>query len=331
MLTRIIIKYFDLIDKVLPVGGIVRRFPYAMVFKTTNWCWYKCAHCCENAGPDQPHEYIPSDIIKYYIQQGINDPTFSQEVVFTGGEIMSAYKFGDEKYVRDLLTFCGQNNIGTDIKTNAGWVKTSFAPRIYDDLADIISNNAPYQFQISLSLDRFHPNSLENCAQFIKQLSRRPNMHTAVHLSSFGDDAHMYPELLKTLMQLGVRINSGFVQKGNKVTEVDIAGKQLVLKPSADAVLFSSGRAKNLPNAAQNSYPQFKFLTRDARVLMAFDSFGRVTLGENADKKISAQWRASNGTPRPLNHIQYDLIKNAQWHEIRARIFDHFSPFSKQK
>ena len=61
---KIVFAYTDLADKLLPVGRLVRRNPYVMIFKTTNYCGYKCAHCCENSGPDQAKSFIPPFVIK---------------------------------------------------------------------------------------------------------------------------------------------------------------------------------------------------------------------------------------------------------------------------
>ena len=90
-------------DRFLPIGGFVRNLKYAMVFKTTHWCWYKCPHCCESAGPDRPREFMPENIIKHYINQANNDPRFNKSVVLTGGEIMASYKFGPENYVPNIM------------------------------------------------------------------------------------------------------------------------------------------------------------------------------------------------------------------------------------
>ena len=316
-------KYFNIIDKILPVGGIIRNLPYVMVFKTTNWCWYKCAHCCENSGPNQPHEYIPASVIKNYISQAIQDKNFTNEVVFTGGEIMSAYTFGDENYVRELLSFCGQNNIGTDIKTNAAWTNTKLATKIYDDLIDIIKQNRPYQFQISLSLDQFHPNSMQNCARFISKMACRPNVHAVIHISSFDTDRQMYAQLKSNLKHNGIRVDAAVIQQGNREIPVDIAQDKLILLPST-AELNRTGRAKNMPDAKPAKYPQFQILSSGHCVLMAFDSFGRVTLGENADKKINTKWRTTNGMTRPLWMVRRDLIKNAHAQEMYAKIFTNW-------
>ena len=89
----------EYIQTLFNAGKLYRCLPYALIFKTTHYCYYKCAHCCEDAGPHREKQYINADIICNYISQAIQQPSFSRDVIFTGGEVFSSYKFGDEKYV----------------------------------------------------------------------------------------------------------------------------------------------------------------------------------------------------------------------------------------
>ena len=298
---NIVQNYRNLMDKCLPIGGIVRKFPYALVFKTTHWCMYNCAHCCENAGTFQPRKMMPAQTIKNYIVQAVVDPQFSDNVVFTGGEIMSAYHFGDTSYVPGLLNFCAQHDIGTDIKTNASWVNTSFAPRVFDDLATAIRGGQPYNLQISLSLDRYHSRSVQNCAKFIHELSKRPGTQAIVHMSTFENDKHMFYNVINALLLLDL----------------------------STGTLFDGGRARNIQGAYHDETPQFSFMSHDGYVLMAFDSFGRVTLGENSGRKINTKWCDKSGTPRTLTDIKHGLTRSAQFEDMRYRILHGGKRFTR--
>lgn len=311
------VKYLNLVDKLLPVGGFVRRLPYVLVFKTTNYCWYNCLHCCENSGPDQAKYYIPAPVIKSYISQALTDPTFSKNVVFTGGEIMSSYRFGDKNYVPELLTFCQKNGVGVNIKTNAAWVNADFGKKIFDDLSEVISNGKPYSLQISVSLDNYHKNSLKNCIGFIKGLHKRDKMHAIVHLSSFDKDKYLYTELCNGLRKEGIKLNQAIFSDGRIL---DVAGDKLILVASS-AVLFNGGRAVQLEEAQKTTFPQFSFLSPNKQVLMAFDSFGCVTLGENSGRKINTKWKHNEEEIYSLAHIKQNLISSAHFEEIRARLF----------
>ena len=92
----------------------------------------------------------------------------------------------------------------------------------------------------------------------------------------------------------------------------------IVLKFST-GTLFDGGRAKNIENTYHTPTPQFSFLApgNPPQVLMAFDSFGNATLGENSGKKITVPWRDKNGAPRTLNDIRQDLIIQAGKEEAR--------------
>lgn len=309
----------NLLDKMFPISKLVNGLQYVMVFKTTNYCWYNCPHCCESSGPNQQKYYIPAPVIKKYISQGLDDKLFSRSVVFTGGEIMSAYKFGDKNYVPELLTFCQDKAVGVNIKTNAAWVNAGFGHQIFDDLRQVISNGAPYTIQISLSLDEFHKNSVSNCVKFIDALHRYKNMHAIVHTSSFSGEEHLYKELIKSLKDRGVLFNKAILPNGKMA---DVAGDSLLLLPSFNAVLFDGGRAKNLPQAQKTYMPQFKFLTPDKKVLMAFDSFGCVTLGENSGRKIRTKWCADEDLIYSLPHIRKKLVNGTRMEEIRTRILN---------
>lgn len=320
--------YEDTMDKICFSREYVRKLPYIMGFKTTHWCWYSCAHCLESCGPNMPKEYIPADVIKGYINQAIKDPKFGKELIFTGGEIFSAYYNHDTKYVKELLD-CGlSHGCGVDIKTNAGWAtKTNkYREQIICDLADVLTRYSPGKInvsplQISLSLDRYHADCINKNAQLISDLSRAQSNSTCmIHISTFDKDMPMFAELIKKLNK-----------DGNRITELELVGggnqifyaiNDRVLVYCSSAQLNKHGRANNLEDAVPVETPQFKFLTRDKRpqIIMAFDSFGNVMLGENTGRKIHAPWRDKNKNPRDLPAIRRDLVRSAQYEDLRLYI-----------
>lgn len=313
----------DKIDNFLPVGGIIRKLPYIIAFKTTNYCWFKCAHCCENSGPDQKRKYIPLDVIYTYLLEACKDPLFSGHAVFTGGEIMSSYRFGDPKYVPTILKWCLQGNFSTDIKTNAGWARTSFGKQIYDDLATVITEHPQGRLQISLSLDNFHTNCLENNAHLLERLAG-DKLRVAINIVSFKDSMQMFPELLNRLRSRGVRVDELMMldKKTMDAKPVTMLNESVLIQHGCSG-LFDGGRAKNLPGATHTEFPQFKIMDASQMYYMAFDVRGRVTLGENSGRKISTRWKA----PRidyvySMPQIKSALIMDARYEEIRAMLFD---------
>lgn len=111
-------------------------------------------------------------------------------------------------------------------------------------------------------------------------------------------------------------------QNGAGIPVIAVNDGAVLLRPSTDAQLFDGGRAANLPHAHHTTHPQFSFMMNDGTILVAFDTMGFVTLGENSGRKIHTTWRNPDGTPRPFGDIKRDLIKSARYEEIRQRMID---------
>lgn len=313
-------KYLAWRDRRFPMGNILRHTQYVLVFKATNYCWYQCPHCCENSGPKNPRTFIPAATICNYLDQAAQDPWFSKDVVFTGGEIMSAYLFGPDGYVPQILNKSMDLGLGTDIKTNAAWVRAGFGDKILADLHQVISTHKPYTFQISLSLDRYHKNSLENNAMLISRLAKIPNTRVHIHLSGFNNHVNMFPALLERIKSNGLSVEEVLCGNMDNMRSLPLVGGQILLN-SSNGTLFDGGRAKNLEGAYHSEFPQFMFLTSNHESLIAFDSMGRVTLGENSGRKISTKWQKSDGD-KSLTHVRADLVRATWREETRARLLE---------
>lgn len=315
-------KYLAWRDRHFPMGNILRHTQYVLVFKTTNYCWYRCPHCCECSGPNNPRTFIPARTICSYLDQAHADPSFSNNVVFTGGEIMSAYRFGPADYVPTLLNHSLDLGIGTDIKTNAAWVRAGFGEGIFQDLHHVISSHKAYSLQISLSLDRYHKNALENNAAVISRLAKMPNTNAIVHVSGFNNHVDMFPALLERIKANGLKIDEVLCGSAGKF--LPRVGGRILLQYSK-GTLFDGGRARDMEWAHHSEFPQFQFLTADGMSLIAFDSAGRVTLGENSGRKISTSFlmrKNFNVYLKNLYHIRADLAKATWREETRARLLD---------
>lgn len=325
--------YNNIANRIFPIGQIVQNLPYAMIFKTTHWCPNKCPHCCESAGAHMPKTYIPADIIEQYIKQAKTDPKFANNIVFTGGEVMSAYQHHTPQYVPRLLNVALDNGCQVDIKTNAGWAIAKNAKReqIFNDLVGVLSAHSTSAFritpmQISLSLDRFHPHAMQKNIEVITGMARKQrNSSCLIHITSFEQDADMFTELLNNLktkydvhqlMAFGGENNSDMVCTLSD-TLWSVNGN-IVLKFSI-GTLFDGGRAKDIDGAYHTPEPRFAFISgrQNPTILMAFDTFGNVTLGENSGKKITVPWRDSDGAPRPLLDIRKDLVKQTRKTEVQ--------------
>lgn len=308
-------------DFYFPISGFVRKLPYSLVFKTTNYCWNNCPHCCERSSTAAPKVYMPADTIKSFISQAKQDPLFSGSVVFTGGEIFTAYRFYDKHYVPDLLDYALSNGCAVDIKTNAGWAlrKNDTGDRIFDDLVSVLSRFSHGTLdmsglQISLSLDRFHPLCLEKNARFITELSRRQkNSACMVHISSFAQDADMFNALLAELQRQGNSVEEYFAM-GDASKKIYYGINGTLIMYQTFGCLFNGGRAKDLDLPNRSDVSQFQFLSFDKspRVMMGLGANGDIVLGENMDINIKTRWCDDNGNARPLSDIKQDLIRNTR-------------------
>lgn len=288
---------------------LVKYAPYVLIFKTTNYCWYKCAHCCEKAGPDNEKTYIPQETIIDILKQAKQDEKFTNDVVFTGGEIFSAYKFGDKQYIPNIINFAMKNKIRVDIKTNAGWANTSWGKEIFDDLRQVIMDNQPKKLevpnlQISLSLDKYHTNCFDNNFKIIQELSGLP---VIIHLSSFVGQEYLITDFEKQL-QHKFHPEKLFSFGSPDASYLLIKNKTLCYHSFGK--LFDGGRATNLSDAFHTEYPQFAFILNEKNQsvkLVAFDNFGRVTLGENSGRKIMTPYLDEHKQVKPLPKIFQDL------------------------
>lgn len=304
--------------------AIMEQRPSVMVFKTTNYCYNNCAHCCEDSGIHNPKTFIPESVICGYLNQAAKDEKFAKTVIFTGGEVMSAYKFVGKEYVPNIIKTALRNKIGVNIKTNAGWVNGGFAKDIYQDINKIVRSQAPkdaaqqsfktvVKFEVSLTMDRFHKNALQRNFEFVKHFANIniPGITFSIHVSSLEQDKHMIKELLEALRNDGVKIDEMFsfdaLKGGVSDNMIYSLNGNLIIRTSSGK-LFNGGRAKNIDWAYKTPYPQFVFVNEDVENLVAFDSFGNVTLGENSGKKITTPWKDKNGNALPLQTIRENLI-----------------------
>lgn len=303
------------------ISNLLQTVPYNLIFKTTHWCWNNCAHCCESSGTNMPKTFIPESVINGYIDEAVKDKNFTREVVFTGGEITSAYRFAGRNYVRGIIIHAIKAGCGIDIKTNAGFVNSPLAKTFYYDIEDIVNNHFDDEIcdikklvplQVSLSLDRFHRDAMERDFKFIEYFAhtRMPGVAFTINVSSVYQDKSMFPELMHRLVRSGINVSEMFLvspHSGNAEQVYDLNGN-VVLRHHC-GTLFNGGRAKDIEYAKKVHVPQFNFMDSDGSSLIAFDSFGNVTLGENSGKKISVPWR-KDGTdqPLPLQTIRDNLV-----------------------
>ena len=310
--------YTNFMNTHFPVSRLVATQPYVVIIKATNYCWYKCAHCCEKSGPDQPRKYIPIESVRGIIDNVTADPSFTRHFVFTGGEIMTIYQMGDTKYVKNVLDYSLGHNCDADIKTNAAWTRTTFGQRIFDDLADVSNKHTPYMLQVSLSLDKFHKNAVENNARFIAEMAQRESK-IIVHLSGLDGRWYVTPDVIyDELKKYGIKLEGAFGTNNNqtKIFPTQCANESVVIIHDT-GTLFDGGRGADICGATRQPTPQFQIINNNDQLLFAYDSMGRLTVGEAGFRKIGTRWANANGTIRDMADIRRCLMKSAMWEEMR--------------
>ena len=176
--------------------------------------------------------------------------------------------------------------------------------------ADSVKKIVP--FQVSLSLDSFHKDAMMRDFKFIEHFAHTdiPGAAFKVNVSSIRQDKNMFQELIKKFVDSGIHVGELFMvdstgKFGKKM--YDLNGNVIV--SNSNGTLFNGGRAKNIDFAYKTPFPQFVFMTPDHISLVAFDSFGNVTLGENCGKKISVPWIDSETqTILPMETVKANLV-----------------------
>ena len=138
-----------------------------------------------------------------------------------------------------------------------------------------------------------------------------PNTAFTIRVSSIKQGKNMFPELVHKLMRSGIDVNEiVFVNPntGNISEQAFDLNGNVILRHST-GTLFNGGRAKDIGYAKKTPFSQFTFIDSSGTVLIAFDSFGNVTLGENSGKKISVPWHDNEtGKILPLQTIRDNLV-----------------------
>ena len=145
-----------------------------LAFKITNWCNLQCRHCCENSGPNQSQHLMELDKIKKYMGEFRTIPIDKDSVVsFTGGEVMTPYFIGDEKYIQDCIKIAFNNGFTPALKTNGVWGANE--PLRYRILAGIVDTaiSSNKLVEMDISVDRFH-NNFGAVAEILNTVLKEP-------------------------------------------------------------------------------------------------------------------------------------------------------------
>ncbi|MBP3545204.1 MAG: hypothetical protein J6J82_02755, partial [Alphaproteobacteria bacterium] len=111
----------------------------SFAIKNTNWCNLRCAHCCENSGPNVAPDIMPLKYVEKYIA-GFNDMPLPkwEHMVFTGGEAMAPYFHKRTEYIPQCLEIAASYGMVPFVKTNGVWgMNEELRHRILRDFANV--------------------------------------------------------------------------------------------------------------------------------------------------------------------------------------------------
>lgn len=94
------------------------NYEVELLFYLTQHCNLRCDGCYMRSSPNAPRNVLPCADIKFYLDEFAKVPTFTNSVVFSGGEIFTA----PINYVRTCANMVLDRGCGLQLKTNGAWV-----------------------------------------------------------------------------------------------------------------------------------------------------------------------------------------------------------------
>ncbi len=190
----------NLYNPVTPL--FMNSFKFSLLFNTTYHCDYECAHCCVNAGPQRDAKYIPQKDVEFYLDDfKENEERFKGVVVFSGGEVTTAYEKLSPQYMPSIMQSALDRQIEVNIKTNGAWVDKKYGNQVFKDLEDLKYTYNPdfFPVEIHLSVDRYHPSSVNRSLKIIEKIAHSDKLRDKVSVALFTspeDELMVYKEML---------------------------------------------------------------------------------------------------------------------------------------
>jgi len=209
---------------------VFMNLPIHVMFNTTYWCDNECPHCHYSCSKSNDlHKILPEQDIEYFLSEFKQLKTDIDSIAFSGGEITSIEDFQPNYIARNAYRslLCG---FWTTVMTNGSWINKPNAKHILNMFREIYETSE-YNFEIQMSFDSYHKNSIQNANKIIPALdaliTKRP------------DPTYKYPFSLE-----------GFKHESDLKNNLQIQNcKNLNVHCSFNYDLNSVGRAKtnNLP------------------------------------------------------------------------------------
>ena len=295
----------------------VRYNIWMPMVKVTNWCDDNCDFCCECSGTNQPKITIPEkDVMEiadqFKVETGLSD------IIITGGDPTSPYRWGDNKYFPTLCRGLLAKGMRINIKTNCNWTLCpKLSGRIYADLETFQPLDAGHWFFIFLSLDLHHKKSTKTTIEFLRWYTTSEKVSQNFAPFIFWGDKDQFVEVWMTLDR-GHNIRIDFEKKDPLYPERTFlvnrntgAERFIFLKHSSEVDNIGRAKINNLPSKpVKTLVEKIESLSFFSTVDIQYDQNGIATLFSCGDYGITAPYKKA-GKLKPLPELRTELLNKA--------------------
>lgn len=286
---------------------------WSPMFKVTNVCNLKCAHCCERSGPDAPRVYMPISDINTILADF--KPYFRATRAFgsvTGGEPMTAYNEYYANYIPRIITTFAKNGYALEFKTNAAWTLGDKASQIFGDIETIMKKYPNMCLLWHVSLDKYHANCADAVSEFLNWFTSVRNAKNMDKVHIFYDDPHRLSTMmteLKLKYDKGVDFDadtSFFAEHGLNALKFDNCEKYIIMDKAS---VNSMGRAadNNIPGRHIDLVQTIINHNNDCFVPI-FDQNGNVGIFGCGDMDVRIPYRDARGNIKSLPQLKRELF-----------------------
>ncbi|MBQ4070067.1 MAG: radical SAM protein [Alphaproteobacteria bacterium] len=285
------------------------NFTWSPFFKITNLCNYCCAHCCERSSPNEAPTFIPMADIRAITEQFKYVKNKMPVAVVSGGEPMMTYKHVPY-YIPQIMKVLHKAGFAIELKTNAGWVLTDAADRIFNDQTEFFAKNPHAYFSYHLSLDRFHPQSLKTTVEFLRWYYENDRISDKASVHLFFDDAQFVTD---TFMSLADKYNIMLDMERRPTNEFAKIGANLFSGKEKYIVIEPYSGIDNRGRARDNG-----IWTKQNTILKSFSNAGdthAITFDNNgysyfdcASDRVKVPYRNQRGKIKTIEQIKRELF-----------------------
>ncbi len=285
------------------------NFTWSPFFKITNMCNYCCAHCCERSGPNQPTNLIPIADVRIIAEQFKYTKNKMPVAIVSGGEPMMTYNHAPY-YIPQIMKTLHKAGFAIELKTNAGWVLGNNAEKIFADQTEFFQKNPRAYFAYHLSLDKFHPKSMETTTEFIKwyyqndKLSPRASVHLFYDTPEFVTDTFME---LADKYQIFLDMNNKPKNEFAKIGANLFQGKEKYIVVQPYSGIDNRGRAHDNNIWTKQNTILKSFSTPGETHAITFDNNGNTYL-DCASDRVTIPYKNARGKIKTIEQIKKELF-----------------------